>query len=92
MGAINAHAFFVAMIAKMEIKWNLLYAKRAKMQTDIDWAWLKERMEMALAKIHETRKQGNELIQRPKSTDPNSGSAVIVDDIILFAHTATALL
>ena len=30
--------------------------------------------------------------QKPLDTDPKPGSAVIVDDIILFAHTATILL
>jgi hypothetical protein len=32
MGATNAHPFFVAMIAKMERKWNKLYAKRVAKQ------------------------------------------------------------
>ena len=40
MGAMNAHSFFVAMVSKMEIKWNALYGKRTKKRKEIDWELL----------------------------------------------------
>jgi hypothetical protein len=36
MGAMNAHAFFVAMVAKMEIKWNRLYENRSKLAKEVE--------------------------------------------------------
>ena len=107
MRATNAHAFFVAMLAKMEIKWNHRFEKRAKMKTEAEWTWLKTKMETAFAEVQEKWKAGAKEVkelppakeadfdptwQKPNETDPKPGSAVIIDDIILFAHTVTAIL
>ena len=37
MGAMNTYAFFVAMVSKMEIKWNALYRVRTKKRKEIEW-------------------------------------------------------
>lgn len=109
MGATNAHAFFVAMVSKMEIKWQKLYESKCKRGNEAEWAWLKERTEAAREQVkpkgtEKEEETGNgtkkrdkaEKIettwQKPNEKDPKPGSAVIVDDIILFAHTATSLL
>jgi hypothetical protein len=102
MGATNAHAAFVAMVCKFEHKWNALYDKRCKKQHDKDWAWLKERMNIAYEKVKRTNTSQqepltqDELDWEPKwdrsETANKPGSAVIVDDILLFARTAAALL
>ena len=119
MGAINVHAFFVAMVSKMEIKWNALYGVRTKKRKEIEWDWLTTKMEAALRTVKEKRENAekekadeNQKVkadepevlsprkeapfsptwQKPGEFDPRPGSAVIVDDIILFAHTASALL
>jgi hypothetical protein len=55
MGAMNAHAFFVAMVSKMEIKWNKLYEQRTKKRQEAEWSWLQEKMEQAMQKIKEKR-------------------------------------
>jgi hypothetical protein len=111
MGVMNAHACFVAMVSKMEIKWNALYDARTKKTKEVQWKWLKDRMEEATAIItnernekekHKQTKDTKQLprmkeadfepFQKPNKRDPKPGSAVIVDDIILFAHSATAML
>jgi hypothetical protein len=98
MGATNAHAAFVAMVCKFEHKWNNLYQKRCQTQHDNEWIWLKEQMNTAYAKITATDKlqTQDELDWEPKWDRPEKaskpGSAVIVDDILLFARTAAALL
>jgi hypothetical protein len=53
MGAMNAHAFFVAMTSKMEIKWNKLHGVRTKKQKEAEWKWLKEKVEKAIQMIKE---------------------------------------
>jgi hypothetical protein len=45
MGAMNAHAFFVAMASKMESEWNKLCGVRTKKWKEAEWEWLKEKME-----------------------------------------------
>jgi hypothetical protein len=113
MGATNAHAAFVAMVTKMEIKWNELYAQRTAKTREVQWEWLKTKMEQAMQETKEARKLEEDAKEEddklskttvptkepqksqafePTSRDPKPGSAVIVDDIILFAHTVTALL
>jgi hypothetical protein len=118
MGATNAHAAFVVMVTKMEIKWNELYAQRTEKTREVQWEWLKTKMEQAMQETKEARKskedamEGDDKVpkttvpkeepqksqdfeaiwEKPTSRDPKPGSAVIVDDIILSAHTATALL
>jgi hypothetical protein len=112
MGATNAHAFFVAMLARMEMKWNQLYEKHTKLNEGVEWERLKTRMEKSLADVKAKRKAGavngaaDELPTKkeaefdptwerpikPTNREPKPGSAVIVNDIILFAHTGTALL
>ncbi len=115
MGVMNAHAFFVAMLSKMEIKWNKLYGVRTKKRKEVEWEWLNAKMEAAIQTIKDKRataekeresnpeqaQTGKEIAeeapfdptwQKPGEHEPVPGSAVIVDDIILFAHTATALL
>ena len=106
MGATNAHAAFVAMVSKMEIKWDKLYEARCDKGKQAEWEWLKDKMEAATEEIKQRRSKMETNTEskdnhtepfepkweRPLETDPKPGSAVIVDDIILFAHTSTILL
>ena len=111
MGATNVHAAFVAMISKMEIKWNKLYKSRCKKGKEAEWEWLKKQMESATLEMKKKRaKEEAETEQEnipsptteseafepvwepPYETDPRQGSAVIVDDISLFAQAPTILL
>jgi hypothetical protein len=55
MGAMNAHAFFVAMVSKMEIKWNAPCGERTRKRKEIKWEWLTTKMEEVLCTIKETR-------------------------------------
>ena len=86
MGATNAHAAFVAMVNNFEIQWNQLYTKRSKLQQEAKWTWLQTQLD---AEPPEAT-AWNPTWTKPTHTDPQPGSAVIVDDIILFANTAAA--
>jgi hypothetical protein len=55
MGATNAHAAFVAMVSKMEIKWDKLYETRCKKGKEAEWAWLKAQMESATDEMKRKR-------------------------------------
>jgi hypothetical protein len=46
MGVMNAHAFFVAMLSKMEIKWNKLHGVRMKKRKEVEWEWLNEKWKL----------------------------------------------
>jgi hypothetical protein len=105
MGATNAHAVFVAMVCKFETKWDALYEHRCHKQKEAEWAWLKDKMKHEYNKSrpkhattpepdsHDSHEEKN---WEPKWDRPQTasrpGSAVIVDDILLFARTAAALL
>jgi hypothetical protein len=55
MGAMNAHAFFVAMASEMEIKWNAPCGERTRKRKEIEGEWLTTKIEEALRTIKETR-------------------------------------
>lgn len=68
MGAMNTHACFAAMTSKMEIKWNKSCNVRTKRKEEIEWNWLKDEMEKAMAACRkEMRKKSP---NKPKT--PNS--------------------
>ena len=68
MGVMNAHAFFVAMLSKMEIKWNKLYGVRTKKRKEAEWEWLNEKMEAAIQTIKDKRAANEKAIQNKRKT------------------------
>jgi hypothetical protein len=111
VGAMNAHAFFVAMVSKFETKWSNLCGQQTKKSKEARWEWLNAKMEKALRTIKEVQaaaetanaEDTGELSpckerhfsptwQKPGEHELLPGLAVIIDDIILVARTATALL
>jgi hypothetical protein len=69
---------------KMEAVTKEMKRKRAKAENNKD--------QSTLPFPNDTSKPFEPMWQRPLETDPKPGSAAIVDDIILFAHTVLALL
>jgi hypothetical protein len=105
MGATNAHPAFVAMVTRFEILWNELYEQRAKQQEDVNWRWLHERLEKnftrlkaegadaeTMTNLQEAITEARDLRHRKAAPASKPGSAVIVDDVILFAMTILQLL
>ena len=111
IGATNTHVAFVAMVSKMELKWDKPYESRCKKAKEVEWEWQKEKMEASMVEMKckqaKTKKHMDQekvpypksaseafepVWQRPLKTGPIPGSAVIVDDIILFAPTVIVLL
>jgi hypothetical protein len=106
MGATNAHPAFVAMVGKFEEKWNALFERTTQKHKQVSWTWLQQRLEQQFQKIAETKNTDTirttaaalEIVRARALTQTNTeditskpGSAVIVDDIILFAKSALLL-
>jgi hypothetical protein len=60
MGATKAHAAFVAMASKMEIKWDKLCEQRSKKGKEAKWEWLKARIEAATEAMKRKRASTDE--------------------------------
>jgi hypothetical protein len=100
MGAKNAHPAFVAMVTTFEDKWDRLYKQRElkqlKAKTKGTPEHKKKSKEQRKGKDQELNTvddwQKNYKAKTRQTNTSEPGSAVIVDDIILFATTAAILL
>jgi hypothetical protein len=105
MGATNAHPAFVAMVTRFEILWNKRYKEQAGSQNGTNWTWLRGRLESQLKNMHadgadaestthlqEAVSEARELLYKKEAPASTPGSAVIVDDVILFASSPLQLL